>query len=223
MVEGEHLGRSTLLPAWLSDHAPLPAPPVRPQELEGLDDAALRDLYEMRVAEQRAAAGREDFSGAWAGGGGGEASTEGWGQAMACQLLASAACVSCEFGTAVQCACCCRSPLAHLRRLCRPACRPGGGQGSAAEAEGGREGGQGGKEVQVLSRRGMQRQCIDRASTHLLRTHIVMSTLLSSQKGTRAGSAVTEAHLCCLPPPCCRLRSEYSALARTLPWLAISP
>ena len=34
------------------------------QELEGLDDAALRDLYEMRAAEQRAAAGREDFSGA---------------------------------------------------------------------------------------------------------------------------------------------------------------
>lgn len=33
------------------------------QELEGLDDAALKDLYEMRVAEQRAAAGREDFSG----------------------------------------------------------------------------------------------------------------------------------------------------------------
>lgn len=36
-------------------------PPL--QELEGLDDAALRELYEMRVAEQRAAAGREDFSG----------------------------------------------------------------------------------------------------------------------------------------------------------------
>ena len=34
------------------------------QELEGLDDAALRDLYEMRADEQRAAAGREDFSGA---------------------------------------------------------------------------------------------------------------------------------------------------------------
>jgi hypothetical protein len=34
------------------------------QELENLDDAALRDLYEMRVQEQRAAAGREDFSGA---------------------------------------------------------------------------------------------------------------------------------------------------------------
>lgn len=40
--------------------------PHWPQELEGLDDAALRDLYEMRVAEQRAAAGREDFSGGWA-------------------------------------------------------------------------------------------------------------------------------------------------------------
>ncbi|KAL4431297.1 hypothetical protein ABPG75_006553 [Micractinium tetrahymenae] len=35
---------------------------IDPAELEGLDDAALRDLYEMRVAEQRAAAGREDFS-----------------------------------------------------------------------------------------------------------------------------------------------------------------
>jgi hypothetical protein len=34
------------------------------QELEGLDDAALRDLYEMRADEHRAAAGREDFSGA---------------------------------------------------------------------------------------------------------------------------------------------------------------
>ncbi|KAI7836288.1 hypothetical protein COHA_009837 [Chlorella ohadii] len=35
---------------------------IDPTELEGLDDAALRELYEMRVAEQRAAAGREDFS-----------------------------------------------------------------------------------------------------------------------------------------------------------------
>ncbi|PSC74600.1 Splicing factor 3B subunit 2 [Micractinium conductrix] len=33
-----------------------------PAELEGLDDAALRELYEMRVQEQRSAAGREDFS-----------------------------------------------------------------------------------------------------------------------------------------------------------------
>jgi hypothetical protein len=33
------------------------------QELEGLDDAALRELYEIRVQEQRAASGREDFSG----------------------------------------------------------------------------------------------------------------------------------------------------------------
>eukprot|EP00887_Chlorella_sp_A99_P008170 scaffold12.g8170.t1 len=33
-----------------------------PTELEGLDDEALRSLYEARLAEQRAAAGREDFS-----------------------------------------------------------------------------------------------------------------------------------------------------------------
>lgn len=32
------------------------------QELEGLDDAALRDLYEARVAEARQQGGREDFS-----------------------------------------------------------------------------------------------------------------------------------------------------------------
>lgn len=32
------------------------------QDLEGLDDAALRELYEMRVAEERSKAGREDFS-----------------------------------------------------------------------------------------------------------------------------------------------------------------
>ena len=32
---------------------------IDPSELEGLDDAALRDLYEARVVEQRAAAGRE--------------------------------------------------------------------------------------------------------------------------------------------------------------------
>ncbi|KAK2076727.1 hypothetical protein QBZ16_005487 [Prototheca wickerhamii] len=33
-----------------------------PSELEGLDDAALRDLYEARVAEARQQGGREDFS-----------------------------------------------------------------------------------------------------------------------------------------------------------------
>lgn len=32
------------------------------QELEGLSDAALRELYEGRVVEAREAAGREDFS-----------------------------------------------------------------------------------------------------------------------------------------------------------------
>ena len=35
---------------------------IDPADLESLDDAALKDLYEMRVAEQRAAAGKEDFS-----------------------------------------------------------------------------------------------------------------------------------------------------------------
>ncbi|KAI3424478.1 hypothetical protein D9Q98_010028 [Chlorella vulgaris] len=35
---------------------------IDPSELEGLDDAALRELYEIRVQEQRAASGREDFS-----------------------------------------------------------------------------------------------------------------------------------------------------------------
>jgi splicing factor 3B subunit 2 len=35
---------------------------IDPGDLEGLDDAALRELYERRVREQRAAAGREDFS-----------------------------------------------------------------------------------------------------------------------------------------------------------------
>lgn len=35
---------------------------IDPAELEGLDDAALKDLYEMRVQEQREMAGREDFS-----------------------------------------------------------------------------------------------------------------------------------------------------------------
>lgn len=35
---------------------------IDPAELEGLDDEALRSLYELRLTEQRTAAGREDFS-----------------------------------------------------------------------------------------------------------------------------------------------------------------
>lgn len=35
---------------------------INPEELEGLDDAALKELYDMRLKEQRIAAGREDFS-----------------------------------------------------------------------------------------------------------------------------------------------------------------
>jgi splicing factor 3B subunit 2 len=35
---------------------------IDPGDLEGLDDGALKELYEARVREQRAAAGREDFS-----------------------------------------------------------------------------------------------------------------------------------------------------------------
>lgn len=35
---------------------------IDPGDLEALDDASLKDLYESRVAEKRAAAGREDFS-----------------------------------------------------------------------------------------------------------------------------------------------------------------
>ena len=54
---------------WLASPCNPLDPPVQRalQELEGLDDAALRDLYEMRAAEQRAAAGREDFSGGCCG------------------------------------------------------------------------------------------------------------------------------------------------------------
>jgi hypothetical protein len=97
------------------------APPLfSPQELENLDDEALRSLYEIRVAEQRAAAGREDFSG--------EQAQKHVGARHARSLLcASSGCMP-------------TSSCNAISMFFPMLCRHGGCKGRATKAQGSREG-----------------------------------------------------------------------------------